>query len=75
MIPAVLPGGVVVRAYRLDDAPALAAAIERSRSHLRRWLPWAATTTTVDDSAAFLAQAVDVEDRGTGLHCGLFDGG
>jgi ribosomal-protein-serine acetyltransferase len=73
VIPATIDG-VVLRPYRMEDASAVAEAIERSRAHLRRWMAWAHTSTTIDDAASFLAQAVDAEHRGVGLHCGLFDG-
>jgi len=39
---------------QLSDAPALFAQIEADREHLSQWLPWAATTRTVADEAAFL---------------------
>jgi len=39
---------------QLSDAPTLFTQIEADREHLSQWLPWAATTRTVADEAAFL---------------------
>lgn len=74
MIPVRLPGGVVVRLFERADAAQLAAAVERDRAHLRRWLSWVDTSRDVPDAAEFCDRVADAHDRGVGIHCGLFSG-
>jgi RimJ/RimL family protein N-acetyltransferase len=48
---------VVVRPYRMEDAPALFEAIDESREHLRTFLPWERFHQTVDDTRDFIARS------------------
>ncbi len=48
----------VLRELQLDDAPAIFRALDSQREHFGRWLPFVATTRTVDDSRAFVRSAV-----------------
>ncbi len=43
---------------QLDDAPAIFRALDSQREYLGRWLPFVATTRTVEDSRAFVQEAV-----------------
>ncbi|TGD19776.1 GNAT family N-acetyltransferase [Levilactobacillus suantsaiihabitans] len=43
-----------LRTPDVADAPALFALIQQDRTHLARWLPWAATTQSVADERIFL---------------------
>lgn len=74
MIPAALGGGVVVRPFEPGDAGELAAAIDRDRARLRRWLSWVDSSRTESDAAEFCDRAADAAYRGIGLHCGVFAG-
>jgi RimJ/RimL family protein N-acetyltransferase len=40
---------VLLRPYRPEDAPALWEAVEESREHLARWLPWAGSLRSSAD--------------------------
>jgi len=40
---------VLVRPYRAKDTPAVWAAIEESREHLERWMPWVRSLRSLDD--------------------------
>jgi RimJ/RimL family protein N-acetyltransferase len=46
---------VVVRPYERADAPALKAAVEESRDHLRPWMPWADTHQRIEETLDFCA--------------------
>jgi len=48
---------VVVRPYREDDASTLFRAINESRDHLRRWLPWPDQHQRVEETLAFIRRA------------------
>lgn len=74
MRPVTLSSGVVLRPYRVDDALALGAAVDRDRSRLGRWMPWVPHSTTPESFVAFITAARRLEDDGTAFHRGLFDG-
>ncbi len=40
---------VLLRPFRLEDAPAVWEAVEESRAHLAPWLPWVEGTRSLDD--------------------------
>ena len=74
--------GLVLRRWRLDDAPALLAAIEASIVELRRFMPWATTDPTLGSVLEFLGTVVEGDSIGYGLFeadgelvggCGLHD--
>ena len=45
---------LVLRPFTLDDAPALRAAIDRNREHLRQWLPWLDWSRTIEEARRFI---------------------
>jgi RimJ/RimL family protein N-acetyltransferase len=47
---------VVARCYRDDDAPALWEAIDKSREHLAKWMPWARSYQSVEDVLPFIRE-------------------
>ncbi len=49
----------VLRELQLDDATAIFRALDTQREHFGRWLPFVATTRTVEDSRAFVQEAVE----------------
>ncbi len=49
----------VLRELQLDDAPAIFRALDSQREHFGRWLPFVAKTRTVEDSRAFVQEAVE----------------
>lgn len=78
---------LIVRAYTLNDAPALFEAINESREdHLLPWMPWArdahhtieSTTKYVCEQALAIANPASFNNVGTGIFCkqtGRFLGG
>jgi ribosomal-protein-serine acetyltransferase len=61
--------GAVVRSYTLDDAEALYDLIDANRDHLRPWMIWEHTTTSVDDTRTFIQSCLDepVSIEGNGI--------
>ncbi len=53
-------------------APRLLALIDRNRAYLREWLPWVDGTTTVDDSAAFIRNALEQFADNRGFQAGIW---
>jgi len=49
---------VSLKLLQRSDAPSLFGLIDRSRMRLRTWLPWVDTTSTVEDSQAFIEGAL-----------------
>ena len=63
--------GLVLRCWRLADAPRALAAVEASLPELRRFMPWAMQPPTLASTAAFLETVAS----GAALGFGLFDAG
>ncbi len=70
--PIRLRGGCTLRALEESDLDALHLAIEANRSHLARWLPWAAGQTR-DDTAEFLRRNRRQIDENDGFQAGIRD--
>jgi RimJ/RimL family protein N-acetyltransferase len=66
--------GLVLRRWRLTDAPAALAAIERSLPELRRFMPWAMQEPTSESVGAFMERAWDPTPPET-FGFGLFHAG
>jgi RimJ/RimL family protein N-acetyltransferase len=64
-------GGLVLRRWRLADAPGLLAAIQVSLAELRGFMPWAMEVPTPASVESFLQTTVG----GASLGFGLFDAG
>jgi len=47
---------LTMRVWRAEDAPALAAAVTRSRDHLVPWMPWASQEWTPERHATFITE-------------------
>lgn len=47
---------LTLRVWRLDDAPALAEAVQVSREHLVPWMPWASGDASVEHYESFIAE-------------------
>jgi RimJ/RimL family protein N-acetyltransferase len=66
---------IVLRPWHDTDAEAFFALVDKSRAHIRRWLPWPDDYQSVDDAHAFLrrqeARWIARED----LAMGIFDRG
>jgi RimJ/RimL family protein N-acetyltransferase len=80
VIPATIPlpdrcegARVLVRPFRVEDAPALYEAVDESRDRIRAWLPWWDEHRSVEGTSAFCARAharwITRED----LAVGVFD--
>ena len=66
---------LVLRRYRPEDAPALAAAVVESLEHLRPWMPWIAfEPTPLEDRQQLLARWAREWDEGAGYTFGMFEG-
>src|SRR5690606_6852464 len=55
-----------------SHAEELFAAIDQSRDHLRKWLPWVDRTRTVADTLSFLKNMEDQKHEHKGLAMGIF---
>lgn len=51
----------------LKDAPALYKVVDQNRDHLKTFLPWAETMTSVEEEAAFLKQVLALVAEGKAL--------
>ena len=63
--------GLLLRCWRIDDAPAVLAAIEASLPELRLFMPWAMDKPTLETVEAFLRSLTPGQSMGFGL----LDGG
>lgn len=61
-----------LRLLDVSDAEALFQLTDGSREYLREWLGWVDTTTTVDDSRAFIEHTLRSFETRKGLTCGVF---
>jgi ribosomal-protein-serine acetyltransferase len=66
---------VELRLLEEHHAPALFAAVDRERNHLRPWLPWVDATRTVDDSLAFIKSSLEQFATHYGFAAGIWCGG
>lgn len=64
---------VRIRSFQPDDADTLFAAIQESREHLQRWLPWVPNYESVADSRDFIARAQARYLLREAFDLGLFD--
>jgi RimJ/RimL family protein N-acetyltransferase len=65
---------LVLRAWEVDDAPALAGAIAESLDHLARWFAWArAGAPTIDQAVSLCRRYGELYDAGEDLHLAVFD--
>ncbi len=55
-------------------AAAVYALVDGNRAHLREWLPWVDATRAVDDTRAFLREAMAQYARNQGCQCGIWQG-
>jgi ribosomal-protein-serine acetyltransferase len=68
--------GFVLRRYRREDAPALAAAVGESMEHLRPWMPWIAfEPTSLVEREELLARWDREWEEGIQYTFGMFDEG
>lgn len=59
-----IEGGMELRPFKLQDAPALRAAIDRNREQLRQWLPWLDWSKTIAEAGQFIEQNIRLnQDR------------
>jgi ribosomal-protein-serine acetyltransferase len=63
---------VIVRAFVDDDAPALHAAIEESREHLRPWMPWSEGHATLNDTRDYIRTMIGSWILRTEFSMGIF---
>lgn len=75
-LPITIEPGFQLRILRETDAPALFAATDQNRRHLREWLPWLDGIQTAEDTSKFISLTnKKLRDR-TGLSLGIdFRGG
>jgi ribosomal-protein-serine acetyltransferase len=64
---------VIVRPYRLEDAPAVRDAIVESRDHLRPWMPFADAHQTVDETRDWLIRSSASWQLREDMFTGLWD--
>lgn len=49
---------LIIRSPRIEDAPAINAAVHASAAELRAWMPWATPLPTLEQTAANLVEAI-----------------
>lgn len=65
--------GLVLRAYRPEDAPALHVGVRESVDSVGRWLPWCHADYSEADSAAWIAHCAEAWVRGDQYTFAIFD--
>jgi ribosomal-protein-serine acetyltransferase len=65
---------LTLRVWRLDDAPALARAVNDSLDHLRPWMPWADAVTDVQHYEEFITERRAMWRDGGDATYGVFAG-
>jgi len=66
---------VILREFKTEDAESLFELIDRSRNHLKEWLPWVDEVKSVKDSQGFITFAQEEAECGSSLHLGIFEKG
>jgi ribosomal-protein-serine acetyltransferase len=61
-----------IRPLEAGDTDAVFDLINRSRSHLDRWLRWSSALRTREDVAAFIQHFIERREAGKGFHCGIW---
>ncbi len=69
-----LGDGTSLKLLELRDADEVFALTDRSRAHLRRWLPWVDATRSAADSEAFIASTLEQFAKGLGVQAGIWRG-
>jgi ribosomal-protein-serine acetyltransferase len=59
----------VLDPVRLEDVPALYAAIDRNRARLREWLAWVTPDYDIEHTRRFVTERQPEHERGTALSC------
>ena len=54
-----------------DDAEPLTTLIDRNRSHLKEWLPWLDSSTSLRDTARFIGRSIEQAADDNGLTFGI----
>lgn len=63
---------IVLRPYEVADFEELFAAVDRSRQHLGRWLPWVSATTRKEHSMEFIQKSMQELNDQESLVMGVF---
>lgn len=63
---------VILKILELDDAEVLFNLIDHNRTHLREWLPWVDTNTTLEDSKLFIRSTQEQHVQNLGFQCGIW---
>lgn len=66
---------LILRPYEVADFEALFAAVDRSRQHLGKWLPWVAATTRPEHSMEFIQRSMQELHDQQSLVMGVFNDG
>jgi ribosomal-protein-serine acetyltransferase len=64
-----------LRQLEEDDAEELTLLIDNNRTHLRQWLPWLDSSTSIRDTARFLGRSMEQADDENGLTLGMICNG
>ncbi|MBM3948332.1 MAG: GNAT family N-acetyltransferase [SAR202 cluster bacterium] len=64
-----------LRPFEVADAEAAFGLVDANRPHLRRWLPWVDTATSVEDTRAFFKSSQEQGDARTNLYVGIWHRG
>jgi len=66
--------GFALKLLEERHAPAVFAAVERERLHLREWLGWVDATRTEDDTLSFIRSTLEQFAANNGFAAGLWSG-
>lgn len=72
MFPLRVDEELELRPFEMRDAQALNDVIARNRDHLRRWLGWVASGSSLEDTRAFIARAQRQLAAGNGFQLGVW---
>ena len=72
--PIKLKDSIILHSYTGADASIIFHTVNENQEHLQRWFPWVKATQKIEDSLEFVTTIVeDEQQKGTGIHLGIFD--
>lgn len=63
---------IELRTFEIQDAEALYVLIDANRDHLRPWMSWIDTTTSVKDMRSFIWHSQARQSQNNGFNAGIF---
>ena len=63
---------VVLKILEQEDAEILFSLVDNNRQHLRAWLPWVDSNTSVEESKLFIRLSQEQNAQNLGFQCGIW---